>query len=167
MEELNQSKEVKVQKVRKAGFVRVALVPFICGILGAALVLGTCFGIPSIKALLLKDTNKSNTSAKIELGKSAVTQISLTDYSDTSIDVADNVLPSIVGIEIEYTVSSAFSMRTSTATASGSGVIMTEDGYILTNNHVINSAADYGFYSLSEANKIVVYLYNDDTEYEA
>ena len=164
IEDKNERKEKKY----KAGFGRVVLVPFICGVLGAGAVLGTCIGIPSIRErvgnILIP---KSKIVTKLETGKAAVTQVSMSNYSDTSINVAEKVLPSIVGIEIEYTVSSAFYSQTTTATASGSGVVMTEDGYILTNNHVINSAADYGFYSLSEANKIIVYLYNDETEYEA
>ena len=40
-------------------------------------------------------------------------------------------------------------------------------GYILTNNHIVNSASTSSYYSLSEATKVSVYLYNDETEYEA
>ena len=56
---------------------------------------------------------------------------------------------------------------TSTATASGSGIIISDDGYILTNNHVISSTSEDSFYQISEANKITVTLFNDSTEYEA
>ena len=52
-------------------------------------------------------------------------------------------------------------------TAEGSGVIMSSDGYILTNNHVINTSDSSIYYEMSEANKIYVYLYNDETPYEA
>ena len=165
MEEDKKEKEVKKAKI---GFGRGVLVPFLCGVLGAGVVFGTCLGVPTIRKKIANEiVPKTNSVTKLETGKSAARQVKITDYSNTSIEVADKVLPSIVGIEIEYTVTSAFYSQSSTATASGSGVIMTEDGYIITNNHVVNSAADYGFYSLSEANKIIVYLYNDDTEYEA
>ena len=97
--------------------------------------------------------------------------ISLKNYSETSVYASNKILPSIVGIEIEYTVNSVFSMfgnnGSSTAKASGSGIIISEDGYILTNNHVVNSAESDSFYELSSANKIKVKLYNNDTEYEA
>ncbi len=81
-------------------------------------------------------------------------------------------MPSIVGIKVEYTVNnSMLSMfgqsSTSSATASGSGIIISEDGYILTNNHVISSTNEDSFYQISEANKITVTLFNDSTEYEA
>ena len=58
----------------------------------------------------------------------------------------------------------------STATATGSGIIISEDGYILTNNHVIStdsSSSSNSSYQISEANKITVTLFNDTTEYEA
>lgn len=83
--------------------------------------------------------------------------------------VADKVLPSIVGIEITYNVNSFFGMSTSTAT--GSGIIISEDGYILTNNHVVNassqSSSTYSYYQVSDAVSVKVTLYNDETEYEA
>src|SRR5699024_3314503 len=60
---------------------------------------------------------------------------------------------------------SIFYRQTSTATAEGSGVIISEDGYILTNNHIVSNSSSY--YQVSEASRIVVYLYNDPTEYEA
>ena len=57
--------------------------------------------------------------------------------------------------------------QTSTATATGSGIIISEDGYILTNNHVVASSSSDSYYSVSEATKITVTLFNDETEYEA
>ena len=54
----------------------------------------------------------------------------------------------------------------STATASGSGIIISENGYILTNNHVIDSSSANSFYELSSANKVTVTLYNSDKKYE-
>lgn len=100
-----------------------------------------------------------------------VDQISLSNYSDTSVYAANKILPSIVGIQIEYNVTSMFSMfgggQTSKATATGSGIIISEDGYILTNNHVVSSSESEAYYQVSEATKITVKLFDDDTEYEA
>ena len=56
---------------------------------------------------------------------------------------------------------------TSTATATGSGIIISEDGYILTNNHVISSESEDSYYQISEASKLTVTLFNDTTEYSA
>lgn len=93
--------------------------------------------------------------------------ISLTEYSETSIAVAQKVKPSIVGISVEYSVNSIFNRSSSTANAQGSGVIISSDGYILTNNHVVNSTSSSSYYELGKANKVTVKLYNDNTEYEA
>ena len=54
-----------------------------------------------------------------------------------------------------------------TATAEGSGIIISENGYILTNNHVINSSSTSSYYEIGQANKVTVHLYNDTTEYTA
>ena len=93
-------------------------------------------------------------------------QISLLDYSDTAVGVAQKVLPSIVGINVTSSVNSIF-YNGGTASAQGSGVIISDDGYILTNNHVVNSSSSSSYYELGKASKITVSLYNDDTEYEA
>ena len=151
------------------GFVKSVLLPFTCGVLGAGIVVGTCFGVPSIRENILG----TQASAFGESTTGTVTnpnteQISLLDYSDTAVGVAQKVLPSIVGINVTYSVNSIFYRTQGTATAQGSGVIISENGYILTNNHVVNSStSSSSFYELGEASKITVQLYNDDTEYEA
>ena len=57
----------------------------------------------------------------------------------------------------------------STATASGSGIIISSDGYILTNNHVVDtsSSSSSSYYSISEASKVQVKLYGDEKIYDA
>jgi serine protease Do len=54
-----------------------------------------------------------------------------------------------------------------TATATGSGIIISEDGYILTNNHIVATTSSESYYEVSEATKVTVTLFNDETEYEA
>ena len=151
------------------GFVKTVLLPFTCVVLGAGIVVGTCFGVPRIREGILGTQasafGESNTSTTINPNTE---QISLLDYSDTAVGVAKKVLPSIVGINVTYSVNSIFYGNQGTATAQGSGVIISEDGYILTNNHVVNSStSSSSFYELGKASKITVQLYNDDTEYEA
>jgi serine protease Do len=53
-------------------------------------------------------------------------------------DIVARVLPSVVYISVEYKDTSFFFQTISTK--SGSGVILSPDGYILTNNHVIEDA---------------------------
>lgn len=161
------------KKDSSSGFGKSVLLPFVSGILGAALVVGICFNVPTIKqGLIGKDNSskiKEDTSAAINYNNVNTNLVSLTGYSETGVAVAQKVLPSIVGIQIEYSVSSIFSRNASTSTAEGSGVIISSDGYILTNNHVISSSNTKSslFYTIEDSSKIKVYLYNDDTPYEA
>lgn len=158
----------------KSGFGKSILLPFVSGVVGCSVVIGTCFGVPSIRTKIVGNTTSSISTTNNNSTKSdgTVKQISLSNYSDTAVYAANKVLPSIVGIKIEYTVNtnSFFGMGggTSTATASGSGIIISEDGYILTNNHVVSSSSsESSYYQISEATKITVTLFDDETEYEA
>lgn len=164
----------KKSKSSGSGFGKTVILPFFCGILGTVLVVGTCISVPSIKEQIVKQlittNNTSNTNDENNSNTSNLnTQlISLQGYSDTGIGVAKKVQPSIVAITVEYSVNSIFNRNPSTATARGSGIIISEDGYILTNNHVINSSSSNknSFYEIGKANKVTVKLYNDDTEYK-
>ncbi len=168
MEENNENmfKSVGNYNKKSGGFGRTVFVPFLSGIVGASLVVGTCFGIPEIKEKVIGNTKDSATET-IKPASTGInaTAVSLEEYSDTSIGVAAKVLPSIVGIEIEYNVNSIFGKSTSKAT--GSGIIISEDGYILTNNHVVNSTSSNSYYQVSSAKAIRVKLYNDETVYDA
>lgn len=161
----------KKEKTSKSGFGKTVAIPFLSGVLGAGIVLGTCFGVPGIRNTLLKTESNdsvSTSTTSTSSGQINTTQISLEEYSETGIGVAQKILPSIVGIRVEFPVNSIFLNQSgSTATAEGSGIIISEDGYILTNNHVVSSASSSSYYSLGEASKISVYLYNDSTAYEA
>jgi len=148
------------------GFKSRVIVPFISGVLGASLVVGTCFGVPTIRNKLIAYENNGQKTSTVETKKSeGITEVSLSNYSDTAIYSANKALPSIVGISIAYDIS--FWGRTGEAEATGSGVIISSDGYILTNNHVVSSSDSSYFYEVSEAKSITVSLYNSDKTYEA
>lgn len=157
------------RNTKQINFGKQILTPFVSGVLGAGLVLGICLGVPEIRSGLLNSTNTtvSTSSTNQKATQLNTTQLSLEGYSEIGTSVAQKVLPSIVGIKVEYPVNSIFMQQQNTATAEGSGIIISEDGYILTNNHVINSSSTSSYYSLGEATKVSVYLYNDETEYEA
>ena len=122
--------------------------------------------MPNIRNKILNGNNTyTSNGLTITQGQVANT-ISITDYSNTSIAVANKVLPSIVGITVEYKVNSMFG-GSSTASGAGSGIIVSSDGYILTNNHVVNSSSSSSYYQITEATNVKVKLYNDDTEYDA
>lgn len=165
--------EMNNHKKSKTGFGKGFFLPFVSGVLGCSLVLGVCFGVPTIKEKLL-NTNSTSSSSNTQnsTNNGYVTQTSLSNYSDTSIYAANKVLPSIVGIKVEYNVNSLISMfgrqtQSSTATATGSGIIISDDGYILTNNHIVATSSSESYYEVSDATKVTVTLFNDETEYEA
>lgn len=155
------------------------LVPFISGILGCSVVIGTCFGVPQIKTKILGSATaptSSSTSSLTDTHAGTVDFVSLASYSDTAVYAANKILPSIVGIEVTYNVtqklpqSSLFGFfedstpATSEETASGSGIIISEDGYILTNNHVVASKSTSTFYDISEATSVKVTLNSGDNK---
>lgn len=139
--------------------------PFVSSILGASLVLGICFGIPKIKTKLFESGTSSKVKTSTSSSNISSDLIDLVEYSNTSVAVAEKVLPSIVGIKIKYTVNSVFGSGESEAT--GSGIIISEDGYIITNNHVVSTESASSYYAIEEASSMKVNLYNDATEYDA
>ena len=119
----NDYKENQKKEKSNFSFTKTIGVPFLCGVLGAGVVLGTCFGIPEIKDSILGNTKNGITSTSTAATSNSTinTQaVSLVNYSETGIAVAQKVLPSIVGITVEYPVSSIFMNQSTTATASGS-----------------------------------------------
>jgi len=152
---------------KKEGVTKTVLVAVISSVLCSLLTIGIIFSILNIKNKILYDEGKIQTEEK-ETVTSSLQQISLKNYSDTAIYAANKVLPSIVGINVQYTITSnSFYGLSQTTSASGSGIIINKDGYILTNNHIVNSADSSYYYEVSDANSVTVYLYNDNTPYEA
>ena len=174
--EVISSKTSKANFKHTNSFGKTILLPFFSGIVGCALVIGTCFGVPSIKQKLTGDTN-SKATVQTSTGTTS-NLISLSNYSNTAVFAANKILPSIVGIEVTYTATSnsifSFGAPSSqTATATGSGIIISEDGYILTNNHVVDtsSSSSYSYYDISDATSVKVKLnsstYGNDATFDA
>lgn len=167
------------QNQRQNNFGKTVLIPFASGVVGCSLVLGTCFGIPSIKEKLIGKQNPSVQTSIQAASGTTTNLVSLSNFSNTAIFAANKILPSIVGIEVSYSVTSnsigSFfgynQPQTSTATATGSGIIISEDGYIVTNNHVVDSSSSNSYYELSKATSIKIKLnsdtYGDDATYDA
>lgn len=89
-------------------------------------------------------------------------------------DIVDEIMPSVVGVSSTFEITETYSSwggfgfpsgsQTSQAIGTGTGIVMTEDGYILTNAHVIYDSSDE--YNAGEAVSVSV-LFSDETEYDA
>lgn len=165
LSEENNFKKNKTKNYSSTGFGKSILVPFVSGVVGASLVVGTCFGVPTLKNKILGNSSYKGITTSTSSPNSEVNLLNIADYSNTSIAVAEKVLPSVVGITVTYQISSVFGSSTSDAT--GSGIIISEDGYILTNNHVISSESNSYYYAIEEATAIKINLYGSDETYDA
>lgn len=110
-------------------------------VLGGAFALGHSFGSKSGA-----ETNKTTLSQQLknDEGSSQTPGATNTSSTGTTMDtteIAKDVGPAIVGIKstIEGQIS-LFGGR-STSEAQGSGIILSSDGYIVTNNHVVEGAS--------------------------
>ena len=131
-----------------------------CGkLLSIALLLSIGFASGSIYSTftnkgLIQSPSQNNQNA-LNLNQVSTTNTSSLVTTPTSIsDVVSMTADSVVEIT-QYSTATSFFSQNYTSKGNGSGVIISNDGYILTNNHVI-----------SGAEKITVRLKNNE-EYEA
>ena len=174
MEDINDYFNNTPPKKAKSNLKNSIVAPFVSGVLGASLVVGICFGNPSIRTKLIgeqkSETKEASSTVSTPTNTGTIDLVSLSSFSDTAVGVASKVLPSIVGINVTFNVTSNFGygmQQSAQTSASGSGIIISEDGYILTNNHIVNSTSTSSFYEVSKATSVTVYLFNDETPYEA
>ena len=122
-----------IKKEKKTHPVLVVLLSAVLGTSGGALgaYLVTSNNVSSKQVIVYQDTNGVTTS-----------NTSNTANSGLSIkEIAAKASPSVVEINIEgQTTGYGFFGGTYTTQAAGSGVIISKDGYIITNNHVVEGA---------------------------
>ncbi len=100
---------------------------------GNSITLGKNSGTSETTTVKKSSTSASSTSSKSSVDRSnlpTLVQLATPDDAMKIPDIVDKVSPSVVGI----------SCITSSGTVSGTGIIMSEDGYIITNAHVVSGA---------------------------
>lgn len=105
------------------------------------------------------------TSSQTASTPTPVTNITVNDETDNvAIAVNKKVAQSVVGIRVtsEQTTQTMFGPSSQQVSSEGSGVIYREDGYIITNYHVISGAVDEASYgSINQNAKLEVFLPSD------
>lgn len=86
-------------------------------------------------------------------------KIEITKVDSPVVAIAEKAMPSIVGIKVNSFVQGMFGLQESNS--EGSGIIYSEDGYIITNYHVIESAIR------NNSASVYVTFYNTDEEIQA
>ena len=125
---------------------------FIALILGMIIMAGFIFGSMEVKKWLEEERDVPVSSNEVQ--KVVLEQFAKVDTEALStVDISERLIPSIVGVISTIGVNSIFG--STTVEGSGSGIIVREDGYIVTNEHVISDA------------KSVVVVLSDGSEYPA
>jgi S1-C subfamily serine protease len=112
---------------------KAIFVAIICGVLIAVAVLFTVplmLGANPVDVLSGKDNDTS-------AGAQTVEKLVVTGDQDAVVAVAEQILPTVVYIEAQF----RGSFRNAGATAIGSGFVYSSDGYIVTNNHMVEGAS--------------------------
>jgi len=120
---------------------RLFYVLFIVIVAGASGLAGTVAGgiaVYSVMHKALQTQQQSVISATPPETKNSV-QISTSEFSTTITEAVEKVGPAVVTVVGTIPGQMTFFGRTPNQTVSGSGVIISEDGYIITNNHVIEN----------------------------
>jgi serine protease Do len=137
----------KKPKTRKNSIFQLVLVAFLSSILGGGVVfVAFQFLAPAIQPALggyFGNASQSSTaSATTGSNNGVYKKVEITQSSSPITSIAEKVGPSIIGIKVTVDAqgSGFFFDMSQGGVGEGSGIIIREDGYILTNNHVIEGA---------------------------
>lgn len=139
------SENIKKTRQRKTGVGHLILVSLISSLLGAGMMFAAVVYVaPMIDAKAVEMLGLPMRTADVSGSEGGIIKkIEIAETSSPVEAIAEKVSPSIVGIQITVPARSSFSFFfdiSGDGVGYGSGIIIREDGYILTNNHVIEAA---------------------------
>lgn len=143
--EIQNSQKIYVEK-RKKGIPQILIVIIVAVVVS--------FVSTAMTYVLLK---KDVTTESVDNG--ITKKIEITKVDSPVVAIAEKAMPSIVGIKVNSFVQGMFGLQESNS--EGSGIIYSEDGYVITNYHVIESAIR------NNSASVYVTFYNSDEEIQA
>ncbi|MGN1013282.1 MAG: S1C family serine protease [Clostridia bacterium] len=147
MEENEKQANVQVFSEKKKSKIPMILI-IIIGVILVSVIssLATYFLVTRGNALMISGAN--NTTYSVE------------NVENPVVAVAKIAGPSVVGVSVKYYEQSMFTGQLAEGESQGSGIIYSEDGYIITNYHVIEDA-------INSSSAIVKITLSNEEEYEA
>jgi len=157
------TENIKKTKTKKIGVGHLILVTVFGSILGACLMFAAMmFLAPSIQPTI--DSILGRTTSEVSADNNGIyKKVEITQSSTPIEAISEKVSPSIVGIQVTVKSQSSgfFFDLGQDGVGEGSGIIIREDGYILTNNHVIENALESNTNKITDGSIIEVILPSD------
>jgi serine protease Do len=110
-------------------------------VIGGVVVLALAAGYGGARLATLGQTNDSNLASRLNSGSDGNALV--TPEEENLASIVSKVSPSVVSI-VTQSKTNDFYYGSSTEEGAGTGVIVSKDGYIMTNKHVINGANTVG-----------------------
>ena len=155
-------KPAKAPKEKKphGKWARALCMCLVCALLGGLCGAGVMAGSINGRIAAMEEKLEEQTKESLSVGQTSTTPapVSTTTTAKPIAAIYDQACSEVVGITTEVTYTNFFG-QTSSSAVSGSGFIVSEDGYILTNYHVI----EYAY----KGNYAVTVMLHDGTRYEA
>ena len=156
-------KPVKAPKEKKphGKWVKALCLCLVCALLGGVCGAGIMAGSMNSRIAAVEQMLEEQTKETLSIGSQTSTTPAPVSTTTTAKPVAaiyDQACNEVVGITTEVTYTNFFG-QTSSSAVSGSGFIVSPDGYILTNYHVI----EYAY----KGNYAITVMLHDGTRYEA
>ena len=155
-------KPAKAPKEKKphGKWARALCMCLVCALLGGLVGAGIMAGSINGRIAAMEEKLEEQAKESLSVGQTSTTPapVSTTTTAKPIAAIYDQACSEVVGITTEVTYTNFFG-QTSSSAVSGSGFIVSADGYILTNYHVI----EYAY----KGNYAVTVMLHDGTRYEA